>query len=359
MHIKGQEFAIVIVEGLPKDLNPPELLNESDWGKEKSDPEIRMWRARKSVYVVCSRATAFLYFIYDVNNSESYDARELINLINQVSKSFKDRNESGLTWEFKVNKPRRKRKPNTFVDVEQFVIEESVDEKTGETIDGDTRVKEQNDYTGTNLKEVKISATQTLTVGLLAAQFKVPDKTIQDLLPSEAKAKKSQEYTVLPAHAQSVARKLGIMLIRTVPREKSPINKRERVTYISKKEPTQDSKYSFERLPFVGDFTNKKIRKIVFFGKVHHPNTWKELLMLVSGELFLKHRDEFRKCLSLQGNKRKYFSTNSKELHSPVRINNSNYFVETHENSNSIVRRCRDLMELFRYKEKDLDIYII
>jgi hypothetical protein len=37
-------------------------------------------------------------------------------------------------------------------------------------------------------------------------------------------------------------------------------------------------------------------------------------------------------------------------------IAGSNFFVETHLNSNSIVKRSRELIRLFGYKESDLEV---
>ena len=39
-----------------------------------------------------------------------------------------------------------------------------------------------------------------------------------------------------------------------------------------------------------------------------------------------------------------------------MRIASSNFFVETKLNSNSIVKRSRELMRLFGYKESDLEV---
>jgi len=81
--------------------------------------------------------------------------------------------------------------------------------------------------------------------------------------------------------------------------------------------------------------------------------------MKVAEELYKMHKDSFQKCLILQGNKRQYFSINSEELKFPERIGTSKYYAETNENTNTIVRRCRDLMSLFGYDEKRLDIFVI
>ena len=53
-----------------------------------------------------------------------------------------------------------------------------------------------------------------------------------------------------------------------------------------------------------------------------------------------------------------YFSTDSSLLKNPKQIAGSKYFVETKLNANSIVRRSRELMGLFGYKNEDLKIFV-
>jgi hypothetical protein len=111
-------------------------------------------------------------------------------------------------------------------------------------------------------------------------------------------------------------------------------------------------------LPFTGDCAGRKIDKINLFGKTYYPTTRQEVLLAVSEELYKRHKDSFQKCLTLQGTKMKYFSTNPKELEHSKQIGISKYHAETKLNANSIVRRSRDLMSLFGYGEKYLDIFV-
>lgn len=347
--IKGQEFSIVVVEGLPPDMNPSELIKKDDWGDILSEAERKMWRCRKNVYIVCSRASAFLYFIMDLDKSNNNNASELKNLIDRFSKPFRDSNESGQTWEFKVNKLTTQRKPDLF---------------SGEVepIPPKPRI-------------VEIEVGRILTVPELAADFGVLQQEFQDLLPPEAKAKINIDIVVLPHHAEAVAKKLGIELKRV--KKRNDISKKQKETnanhvnakshynadtnkLISKKKivVNKDVKFRSTNLPFAGDYTKRKIKNITLFGKKYYPETWKELLMKVSEELYKMHKDSFQKCLILQGNKRQYFSINSEELKFPERIGTSKYYAETNENTNTIVRRCRDLMSLFGYDEKRLDIFV-
>lgn len=360
-YIKGQEFSIVVVEGLPPNINPQELVKENDWGKDISELEQKMWIDRKSVYIVCSRATAFLYFIYDLNVSTTLNGKELKNLIEQVSNPFKGRNESGQTWEFKINKPLTRRKPDLFQDVENANFEPL-----------------------SIVESIEIPLQHpTLTVDYLSEILGASPDKIQDILPEGAKAKiNKQEFAVKLSDVHLVAEKMGkkITIGKTKqencqePPKKTflfdkmsnpkPIetlkSNHTQQTVVKKDVKVHEKKILANKmLPYNGDYTNKKISKIILFDKTYCLETWGELLLHVSGTLFSKHKDEFQKCLSLQGNKRQYFSKNSKDLKAPKRIKDSMYFVETNENANSIVRRCRDLMSLFRYKERDLDIYVI
>jgi hypothetical protein len=366
LNIKGQEFSIVVVEGLPPDMNPSELIKKDDWGKV-SEAEQKMWRCRKNVYIVCSRASAFLYFITDLDKPANENANELRNLIEQVSKSFRGKNESGQTCEFKVNKPKTQRKPDIFKD--------GGDEDPPPNFDETPRI---------------VIFDGILSVPALAAAFGILQQEFQDLLPPKAKAKENIEIIVLPDHANIVAKKLGIELKRVnsksdIPKKRKeakanhvntkshdnadtkrnvslkPLQINKNIKHISKKRiiVDKDAKFRSTTLPFTGDCTNRKINKIILLGTTDYPATWQKLLMKVSEKLYERHKDSFQKCLTLQGTTMKYFSTNSKELDQPKQIGISKYYIETHLNANSIVRRCRDLMELFKYGEKHLDIFVL
>ena len=110
-------------------------------------------------------------------------------------------------------------------------------------------------------------------------------------------------------------------------------------------------------IPYSGDsYINKRIRSFKLLGNTHQPRTWKELLVLVSEEMYRRHSAEFALCLSLRGSRMSYFSQQPNELSQPMQIAGSNYFVETKLNSNSIVRRSRELIGLFGYKDSDLEV---
>jgi len=105
-----------------------------------------------------------------------------------------------------------------------------------------------------------------------------------------------------------------------------------------------------------GSYINRRIISFQLLGKTYNPRTWKELLVVVSEEMYRRHGPEFSRCLSLRGSKMAYFSRQPNELSQPMQIANSNFFVETKLNSNAIVRRGRELMALFGYKEDSLQV---
>ncbi len=103
-------------------------------------------------------------------------------------------------------------------------------------------------------------------------------------------------------------------------------------------------------------YINKKILHFIFLGKKYNPKNWQDVLLTVATELYRKHKTQFQKCLVLRGPKMAYFSKNPSELMYPKRIADSDYYAEAKLNSNSIVRRSRELMLLFGYSEADLKI---
>jgi len=194
-YIKGQEFGIVIIEGLPSDMNPQDLPNiEESWGDKTSKSECEMWKSRRNIYVVCSRASAFLYFIADIDRASSdANIQELKNLIEQVSLPLRGKNESGQTWTFRITKSNITRKPPVFRDIDDIEKEES------EPINKQTRVIE---FAG------------PLTVPALASAFGISPEKLQKRLPENAKAKYNISITVKLSHAEQVASQLGIILKR-------------------------------------------------------------------------------------------------------------------------------------------------
>jgi hypothetical protein len=112
------------------------------------------------------------------------------------------------------------------------------------------------------------------------------------------------------------------------------------------------------RKPEASGFINKQVQSFIFLGTTHHPRYWKDLLVTVAEEMYRRHAAEFDRCLSLRGPRMSYFSTNASELKQPAHIPGSKYFAETYLNANSIVRRSRELIELFGYTADDLIVSV-
>lgn len=106
------------------------------------------------------------------------------------------------------------------------------------------------------------------------------------------------------------------------------------------------------------DYTGKSITGFSFKNKRYEVRFWWNLLVELSSIIYSLHKNEFEgKALELRGKWGKpYFSNNKKEISNPAKISNSNIFVETHGNANTLVKRCHKLLALFGYSQGDLRI---
>ena len=128
-NIKGQEFPIVVVEGLPKQTNLLQLITTESREDSISDSEKEMWNCRKNIYITCSRASAFLYFISNKETSSPENLEELEFLMKQVNRSARKKHSSGQSWSFDIRESNIKRLPSIFKDVENDV-QEDIDKKS-------------------------------------------------------------------------------------------------------------------------------------------------------------------------------------------------------------------------------------
>jgi predicted type IV restriction endonuclease len=103
-------------------------------------------------------------------------------------------------------------------------------------------------------------------------------------------------------------------------------------------------------------FIGRTLESFTLFEKKYNPRTWQELLLTVATEVYRRHPSDFDKCLSLRGSRMLYFSRNPNELSLPRQIADTGYYAEAKLSSNSIVRRCRDLLALFGHDANDLQI---
>jgi hypothetical protein len=80
-YVKGQEFPVVIIEGFPSPAN------HTAFGEAMDDAEKEMWKARRQLYLCCSRSTAFLYFVLPNPEGGQFKgmSAEILELVKQVS----------------------------------------------------------------------------------------------------------------------------------------------------------------------------------------------------------------------------------------------------------------------------------
>ncbi len=103
------------------------------------------------------------------------------------------------------------------------------------------------------------------------------------------------------------------------------------------------------------DYTGKKPELIKFRGKEYKVSTWREVLCKIAEEIY-KDKKDLSPALKIRGRKRVYFSKNSKELVDPQEIKEPPYFCEGKLNANHIVKIVYELLKIFDYDPKFLEI---
>ncbi|MCE1247023.1 MAG: type I restriction enzyme HsdR N-terminal domain-containing protein [Firmicutes bacterium] len=106
------------------------------------------------------------------------------------------------------------------------------------------------------------------------------------------------------------------------------------------------------------DFTGMKPEKFIFLGKEHIVKNWRDILVEISYEIYLRHKDKFNKVFEIKGKTRDYFSADQKLLKDAVNIGDSGIFAEGNLNTNNIVNICKRLLVEFGYSETDLKIEV-
>lgn len=107
----------------------------------------------------------------------------------------------------------------------------------------------------------------------------------------------------------------------------------------------------------VEDFTEKSIIGFTLRKKEYQVNSWRNLLMSIIEIVLTTNRKQFEKVLSLKGRKRPYFSKMPSELREPEKIKDTDIYVETNLNANSIVSLSKKVIKLFGYDENELIIH--
>lgn len=103
------------------------------------------------------------------------------------------------------------------------------------------------------------------------------------------------------------------------------------------------SKYQLDK-----DYTNSKIDQFKFYDTVYKPKHWKEMLIKFT-TIILDCVNDYEKVLKIQGRTMNYFSKDSGELRRPELIINTDIYVETNLNTNTIIKICKVMTDIFGF----------
>jgi hypothetical protein len=98
-YVKGQEFPIVVVEGLPEFFSWATV--SSHYHEDSPEARRQMWLARRLVYLAASRANVFLYFILPPDLNTDLQP-EFTTLFRQLSEPPSQWTTAGKRWEIQV-----------------------------------------------------------------------------------------------------------------------------------------------------------------------------------------------------------------------------------------------------------------
>ena len=85
---------------------------------------------------------------------------------------------------------------------------------------------------------------------------------------------------------------------------------------------------------------------------------WKDLIQRLAEVIYQRHPTDFaEKMYRWKGYTRVYFSSRLEEIDEPRPVADSGYFIETKWGWKATTDQCRKLVQLFGYKDEDLDIY--
>ena len=106
------------------------------------------------------------------------------------------------------------------------------------------------------------------------------------------------------------------------------------------------------------EYAHKKIRGFTFRGKSYEVDTWIDLYAKVAEIMYKEHTDTFNRIYTFRGASRSYFSQNSKELRMAKRIPGTDVFMESNFSATRLRKNTLKLIELFGYKEEDIQFKI-
>jgi hypothetical protein len=100
-YVKGQEFPVVVIEGVPRMCSWAEVSRAHPDSLAKA--RIEMWQARRLVYLAASRTNVFLYFILPADTPADV-AEEFRLMFAQLGQHLEQPSPSGTLWEIRVSK---------------------------------------------------------------------------------------------------------------------------------------------------------------------------------------------------------------------------------------------------------------
>ncbi len=99
-YVKGQEFPVVVIEGLPAVFSW--ITASERWPLDLARARSEMWQARRMVYLAASRANVFLYFILPADIAKDV-ATEFDLMFRQLARQSVQESPSGTVWKIQFN----------------------------------------------------------------------------------------------------------------------------------------------------------------------------------------------------------------------------------------------------------------
>ena len=96
---------------------------------------------------------------------------------------------------------------------------------------------------------------------------------------------------------------------------------------------------------------------VTIVGKKSAVKSWKEVLMAVGEEMALQHPGEFPLVApTIRGRSRQYMRATTEGLHSPERIGNTGFWLETNQSAKSVQSLCAMILTAFGHAPGDMHI---
>lgn len=97
------------------------------------------------------------------------------------------------------------------------------------------------------------------------------------------------------------------------------------------------------------DPVKKTISSFYFMNTRYQTETWKDLLIGIIDIVHSMHEDKFDNILNVTGRSRIYFSYNPSDIATPMKIGNTNIYVDTKLSAKNILKLCVDILYEFGY----------